>query len=75
MILGMEDSSDVANWYGKQEILTNDIWTLDEHIAKMERVKAEDIKRLANKIFDLKRVSVACIGPMKDEEQIKKLLS
>ena len=74
MILGMEDSSDVANWYGKQEILTNEIWTLDEHIAKMERVKSEDIKRLANKIFDLKKVSVACIGPLKDADEIKKLL-
>jgi len=74
IILSMEDSSYIAGWLGKQELLSDSIEVLEDRIKKMEKVKSQDIIKLANKIFNLKKMSVACIGPVKDENKIKKLL-
>lgn len=74
IILSMEDSSFLASWLGKQELLTDKTETLEERVKKMEKVKASDIKALANKIFDLNKINVACIGPIKDKKYIENLL-
>lgn len=74
IVLSMEDSSYIATWLGQQELLTDSIEVLEDRIEKMDLVKPQDIIRLAKKIFDIKKVSIACIGPVENENKIKKLL-
>jgi len=74
VILAMEDSSFVASWLGKQELLTDKTETLEEKIKQMERVKLADIKRVANKLFKKEKASIAIIGPLKNDEKIKKII-
>jgi predicted Zn-dependent peptidase len=73
-ILSLEESSEIAGWLGRQELLKNEILTLEEMFARLDKVTAEDILALANKIFNVSKMSVALIGPMKDEGELKKLL-
>lgn len=73
-ILSLEESSEIAGWLGKQELLKGEILTLEEIFARLGKVTADDIGKLANQIFNLNKMSVACIGPMEDGEKIKKLL-
>ncbi|MCG2693865.1 insulinase family protein [Candidatus Parcubacteria bacterium] len=75
VILDMEDSSFVASWLGKQELLTNKTESLEEKIKQMERVKLADIKRIANKLFKKEKASIAIIGPLKNSEKIKKIIN
>ena len=74
VILSMEDSSFIASWLGKQELLTNETKTLEQKVKEMEKVTQAQIKRIANKIFNNKKVSIAVIGPLKDGKQLKKLI-
>lgn len=73
-ILSLEESSEIAGWLGRQELLKGEILTLEESFARLDKVKAEDIGALANRLFDVSKMSAAIIGPLKDDSTIKKLL-
>jgi len=73
-ILGMELSDDLASFYGDQELFENKILTLEEKLAKIEAVTADDIQRVAKDIFKPEKLNLALIGPFKDKEKFKKLL-
>ncbi|MFA5133688.1 MAG: pitrilysin family protein [Patescibacteria group bacterium] len=74
LVLELEDASSVAAWYGKQELLTGEILDTEKYMAKLNKVTKNDIINVANKIFDLDKLNVALIGPMKDEEKIRKMI-
>lgn len=73
-ILNMEGSDDQAPFYSFQELLENKILTLDEKLAKIERVTADDIQRVAKDIFRPEKLNLALIGPFKDKRKFEKLL-
>ncbi len=75
MVLGLESSDAQASFYGSQELLKNEILTIDELFKKIEKVKASDIMRVAKDIFKDEKLNLAIIGPYKDKEQFKKILS
>ncbi len=74
LILGMEDSQNVALSYGIKLLLEGKIRTLDEIIAKIQAVNAEDIERIVSRLVQPGEVRFAMIGPFEDEERFKKLL-
>ena len=51
LLLSMENSRNVAGWYGAQEILTGKIMTVDDVTQAIEKITLEDIKRVANDLF------------------------
>ena len=61
--LSLEDSESVASFYGMQELLENKILTPEEKIKEIEKVKTEDIKRVANEIFQKEKLNLAFISP------------
>lgn len=73
-ILAMEGSGEQASFYGFQELLTNEILTLDEKLAKIESVTANDIQRVAKDIFRPEKLNLALIGPFKNKQRFEKLL-
>jgi len=74
MALDLEDSMSIAQWYINQEILDKELLSPKQKLAKVMAVSADDIKQVANDIFDFKKTNVAVIGPMKDKTQLLKLL-
>ncbi|MBD3282474.1 MAG: hypothetical protein GF387_02590 [Candidatus Portnoybacteria bacterium] len=73
-ILKMEESDEVAAFYGFQELLTKKTLTLEEKFNKIDSVTAEDIQRVAKDIFQPNKLNLCLIGPFKNKEKFKKLL-
>lgn len=74
-MLGLETSEDRADFVGGQEILRGKIEPVADLLKKIEKVRAEDVKRLANEIFKDKNLNLALIGPHKNEKALKKFLT
>ena len=74
-ILNMEGSDDQAPFYAFQELLENNILTLDEKLAKIEAVTVKDIQRVAKDIFRPEKLNLALIGPFKDKSKFQRLLN
>ncbi|MEJ2740834.1 MAG: pitrilysin family protein, partial [Dehalococcoidia bacterium] len=67
LLLAFEDSRNVANWLGAQEVLMGKILTLEEVTRFVDAVTAGDIKRVANTLFVHEKINLALVGPVKEE--------
>jgi len=63
MILGLEGTHQVASWLGGQECLRGGVTDVDEMIARIDAVTAEDIQRVAQACFVPEWRRLAVIGP------------
>lgn len=73
--LSLEDSQEVAEWYGMKELLQGKVETPKEVFEKIDKVTLEDIKRVANRVLNREKANLAIIGPFNDEERFLKLIS
>lgn len=71
--LSLEDSSEVANWYAKKFWFSNNLDTPDDIIKQIKKVKANEVKKIAKKLFDFNKIRLAAIGPIKKQDIIKML--
>lgn len=62
LALAMEDSSAQASWYAKEALFRDKIKTPEERLKEIEAVTNGDIKTVANKLFDFKKMRTAIIG-------------
>ena len=74
-VLDLEDCAHLAEWYGKQQLLTGKIKTPKQRLAQLRRVKLADVQRVAADVFHPARVNLALIGPYKEEQPFLKLIS
>lgn len=74
LVLGLESSDELSEFYGFQEILRKKLLAPEEVIARMRKVTASDIRRVARAIFVTKHLNLAMIGPAKDESRFRGLL-
>jgi predicted Zn-dependent peptidase len=70
LALELEDSSDLASFYGKQELYEGKIKTPAEKLAQIEAVTAADVKAVARLVLRKEAASLAVIGPFKDEKKL-----
>jgi predicted Zn-dependent peptidase len=75
LLLSMENSRNVAGWYGAQEVLTGKIMSIDDVTRAIENITAEDIKRVAVDLFKTEKLNLAIVGPVKDDGSIAKLMT
>jgi predicted Zn-dependent peptidase len=68
LMLSMEDSMNIAYFFGTKKILQNTIETPEEIIKKIEAVTAEEIAELAKNIFTPDKLNFAMIGPFKEDD-------
>ena len=73
--LRMEDTRAVTSWLGTQELLRDEILTVDEVLDVIERVTLDDLGRVANDLLVPERMSVAVVGPYRSEARFAKLLA
>jgi predicted Zn-dependent peptidase len=74
-LMGLEASDEVAMFFASQEMKKKKILTPAEIFAKIDKVTAIDILKVAQEIFSKKRLNLAIIGPHKDAQKIKALLN
>lgn len=74
LMLRMEDTRSVAGWIGGQELLTNQIFTLDEVTEKVDAVTTGDIRNVARKLFLTSKINFALVGPVRSTGKLEKLL-
>ncbi len=74
LVLGLESSDELSEFYGFQQVLTKKLATPEDLIKKMNKVTAKDIQAVAREIFVTKNLNLAMIGPLKDEAKFLKLL-
>jgi predicted Zn-dependent peptidase len=63
ILLGLEGTQQVASWLGSQECLYKRIRDVDEVIAKINDVSAQDIQRVAQVCFAPEWRRLAIVGP------------
>lgn len=73
MVLELEDSRSVANFYAAQELLENKIDNPIEVLKKIDAVTEEQIKNVAQKYLNLP-LNLAIIGDFKESGKFEKLL-
>ncbi len=74
LLLRMEDSRSVAGWLGGQEILLRKIMTLDEAIAIIDALTAEELQQVARDIIKGNKLRMAVVGPIPEDEPLEELL-
>jgi predicted Zn-dependent peptidase len=74
LLLGLEDTSSVANWHGAQELMLSRIRSPEEVLAGVYAVRAEDIQGLAAELVREEYLRLALIGPHDDERKFEELL-
>ena len=71
--LSMEDSSAQAQWFAKQFWFADKVQTYEQMTEKIKKVTAADVKKLANKIFNMDAMRMAVIGPMSKDKVLSLL--
>ncbi len=68
ILLSLEDTEEIAHFYGTQLLLEKKVLTPEKKIKEIERVKKEDIKKCAQKYFRKSSFFGVCIGKEKINE-------
>jgi predicted Zn-dependent peptidase len=74
LLLRMEDSRSVAGWGGGQEVLTNEIFSVDEVVSIIDAITAEQVAEVARELFIGDELRLAVVGPAKDSDRLEDLL-
>ena len=77
MLLSLEDTMEHMLWIGDTVISQNKTKTLKSLIADFQKIKREDIRRVAREILKPGRYNIAIVGPLTDaqKEELPKLLN
>ena len=75
LVLGLETSDALGQFYGMQEIMGKKLETPEETLAKFRAVTAEKVQEVAQDIFQNNKMNLAVIGPIDDEAALKKILT
>ena len=73
-ILNLEDSSHLAEYFAKQELLGGEILTPDQKMKKFNVVTKAEIKTIANQIFQKQYLNLALIGPFKSAAKFNRIM-
>ncbi len=72
--LGLEASDDVAEFLGGQEIIENNILSVEEILKRIDGVTVKDIQEVAQEIFTPEKINLALVGPFSDKGKFEELL-
>jgi predicted Zn-dependent peptidase len=74
LLLSMEDSHNVATWMGTQEIRTGRVLSVDQRLAIINAITAEELQRQASELLLDEKLRLAVVGPVSPEEPLEDLL-
>ena len=68
LTLALEDTLDHMLWIGEFTASLDKTYTLDDIVKEMNKIKREDIQKVAQYIFKEESLNLALIGPLKDSQ-------
>lgn len=71
-MLALEDSSDRAEWYAKQELFLDKVQTPEQRLAEFDKITPKQMQAIAAKMFDKSRMCISGIGPFANEKTLLK---
>lgn len=74
-VLDLEDSESVAQYFGMKQLLSGEVETPAEVLAKYMAVTLDEVNDIAKKVIKPEELRFAIIGPFKDKERFEKLLN
>lgn len=74
LYLRLEDSRNVALWYGGQELLNDEILSMDDVVSIVDAITLDTMKEVAEEVLTGSGLSLAVTGPIKEEESLRELL-
>jgi len=74
LLLGMEDSRNVAGWIGGQEILTGRILSVDEVVSIIDAITADQLEQIARELLVGSQLRLAVVGPVANYKPLEGLL-
>jgi predicted Zn-dependent peptidase len=75
LALRMEDSRAVSDWLGVQELLSGQVRPLDAALVAIDVTSRQDVKRVAELLFQRERLNLAVVGPFRSDREFAKALS
>jgi predicted Zn-dependent peptidase len=72
--LGLESTNAMASWLAQQLLLTGEIKSVEEVVAAIDALTAEDLQRVAKRVVD-EPVQVAVIGPFKSDQRFQRAIT
>ncbi|MHB8830707.1 MAG: M16 family metallopeptidase [Patescibacteria group bacterium] len=75
LALAFEDSAVRADWYGRQWLYERKLESPEARVRQFQKVKAQDIKKVARNVLSPRRMVLAAIGPNAMPKTFKKLVS
>jgi predicted Zn-dependent peptidase len=73
-LMSLESSSAVASFFGDQELFERKVKKMEDIFKKVDAVTANDLLAVSRKIFSVKGLNLALIGPHQSEKELYKLL-
>jgi predicted Zn-dependent peptidase len=74
MSLRLEDTHSIASWLGGQEVLLDEIESLEDVFARIDAVTQTDLQQLAQRLFKEEWLRLAIVGPHKSAAQFEAIL-
>jgi predicted Zn-dependent peptidase len=74
MKMSLESTDDVANFYGGQEVLLHKLETAEEKSRKIKKVTVRDVQKIAQEIFQNKKLNMALVGPFSKSREFLPIL-
>lgn len=74
LALGLEDTYDVAEFIGEQELFEKKVKTPEEIMKEIDKVTVEGVAQVASRFFQNARLNLAIIGPFEDSSKFERLL-
>jgi len=68
LMLALEDTLDHMLWIGEYTASLDRIYALEEIIREVNRVKREEVREVARHIFQEKKLNLALIGPIQENQ-------
>jgi predicted Zn-dependent peptidase len=73
--LRLEDSRNVALWYGVQEILIRRILDIDEVVSIIDAVQLDELREIAQQVLVARAANLALVGSVRNEQKLLDLLN
>lgn len=74
LALALEDTSDVSNFFGDQELFLEKVLTPEEVFEKVDKVTMDEVNFEAKRLFVPERLNLAIIGPYENDEKFGKIV-
>ncbi|MBI3744385.1 MAG: insulinase family protein [Chloroflexi bacterium] len=74
LLLRTEDTRSMAGWVGGQELLNGEVRTIDDVVAIIEALTAEDLRRVAERVLNPDKVNLAVVGPYRSEARFQRVV-